>query len=1211
MAVETKYGRDTNRYNCEGLDLNRPVDSVKKNKFPYLKNCRSYVSGRIEPRSGLVDLAQVVAGQSPVHSARRLNDPLSSTYTRVVGAGTHLAYGQGAFTDLDSGYSGDPLALVPWKPDVSPTPYMYVADRSRMRKVNASGTLDTIGYAAPANSPGVVLTNAPSYKVIDELNVTTGWAAAGTAGAASTTTRINTTITYILYDSGSTGWCSIAPASMANIGESCRIIVDTGGAPETIVVQTVHPGSVASTIASIIYDSGTTGLCSIVLTTAIDQATCDALIRNTTQSENVRIVAITTGPDGSTSLRLSTTGTWVATDGIQVIPSFRTYATATHAAAQTLTRDALRTAVTVGTGTLTKTAALDLSLLAAGIPTHPDDLMHIGIRVSDPSVITELKILLDVDSAGAGDAAVFTRNYYWRSFRANDLTPAAANLQSLLATRQQILQRTIIDTPVSGPDLSTQGLGALDLGGLSPEQFAAQQNQAQSQLASEAQLELPAIDAAISQQLEAGVSQFVELRFRLADLIRVGTDTSRTLQNVDAIRIVAIVTGNVNVDLSDWYISGGYGPDTSDSTSLPYHYRYRVRNPATNVASNFSPATRYDATPLRQSVTVTPAQYAAPSGTSLTTASFVIDVQRFGGQIAAWTYIGTIPNAASPSFADIYDDLTVAKNPIQGNDSYQLWPILGVPVTGTTGTVSGTTINDAATNFSLLWAPGTRILVNSQPYTIYRVISTSRLELVENATSQSAVTWRIDEPTILAQSLPCLWEWGNTFFACGDPVNPGRLYYSNPNTETAKSTNYLDMTSPSEPLMNGVRYNVRAFVFSSENFFQILQTNNPDEPYTYQVIPNGKGMFSRWFINREPSPFIAFGSKDGIYLTMGGSPVSLTDEDMYPLFPNEGNPGVNTNGVSAPVITAANATQLRLCYYDSYLYFDYATANGVATLMLDFTADGSNPNGWFWDVYTPNIGFHYGEEGAGVHALLCGGGTHLYQYTGDSDNGTAISMEITTPSRDQDSPRENKRYGDIMLDADTDGLNVTCTPYVNNNATAMTPTTVNTASRLQTAVPMGSVWQVARNVSLATVVLVSGTARPLFYIWEPRWTFESAPISALSWEISPTSFGVDNFKSVGICKVTHVSTSDIQLVFTVDRIVQTAIVIPNSSGLYEQKIFRVPVYKGKIYSISMSSGKEWRLDTRDSFFDIKEWANDGPFRRVKVFSDYSMIENNE
>lgn len=1188
---DVKYDRDTQVMDCEGLDLNRPVDSVKNNKFPYLKNVRSYQAGRMEPRFGLTEIAEVVAGQSTVHSARRLNDPNGATYTRIIGTGTHLAYGQAAFTDLDSGYSGDPLALVPWRPKASPTSFMYVADRSRMRKVGISGALHTVGLAAPSTAPSVALTDVPKYKVIDDFNANAGsWAQSGTAGAPSNlsgaTARVNAVaISHILYDSGTTGWCSIVPASMAGIGAGQYIVFSANAETVPPRIQSVYPGmptGVSDTIASIIYDSGTTGLASLVLTTPVDLSACDAIIRNTTVGpENARILSVTPGPDGKTSIRISTTNTWAATNNVQIFGTFRVYTANNHTTAHTITSNAIRTAVTSGTGSLSRTLAVDLSVIASGVPALPSDIMHISMRVSDPTVITEIKVLLDVDSA-TND---FTRNYYWKSFRASDITPAAANLQSLITTRQQVVQRSILDQKLQKEDAAN---------GDEPLQTNAQD------------ATLPADGT--SAQMPAGVSQWVELTFRLSDLIRIGTDSSRTLADVAKLQITAIVTGSVNVDMDSWWIGGGYGPDTMDAAASPYLYRYRVRETSTNVASNFSPASRYSALPLRQSVTITPTQYAAPSGTSLTTSNFVIDIERFGGQIADWHYVGTIPNDAS-AFADIYEDDIVAGQPLMGNDNYQPWPILGTPVSGTTATIAGTTMTDAATGFSVSWAPGTRILVNNQPYTLYRVISTSKLETVENMGSKTTgVQWKVDEPTILAQPMPCLWEWDGTFFGCGDTVNPGRLYYSNPDSETTTPTNYLDLTSPSEPLMNGVQYNIRSYVFSTENLIQILQTGDPVRPFRHEQIPGGKGLFSRWALTREPAPFIDFLSKDGIYRTAGGASVNITDNDLYPLFPNEGNLGNNVNGILAPDIVSAQATTFRISHYDGFTYFDYMTqSGGRATLVnADISESGSS---WFWDVYTPNVTFHYGEEGSGVHSLLCGStGTKIYQYAGVSDAGTAFSMELTTPFRNQSDPRLNKLYGDIMLDSDTDGLDTTCTPYFNSGSASGAAVTVNTTYRQPTAVQWGSSsWTTATNIALNIVASIT-TKHPMFYIWEARWAFESAPIAALSWEISPTSLGIANFKSIGLCEIAHVSNSDLSLTFTLDSVAQASITIPNSGGNYQQTVFRVPVYKGKLYKIRIQSDAEFRLDPRNTLIHVKGWGTDTPYKKMRVFGDYSLVE---
>ena len=132
--------------------------------------------------------------------------------------------------------------------------------------------------------------------------------------------------------------------------------------------------------------------------------------------------------------------------------------------------------------------------------------------------------------------------------------------------------------------------------------------------------------------------------------------------------------------------------------------------------------------------------------------------------------------------------------------------------------------------------------------------------------------------------------------------------------------------------------------------------------------------------------------------------------------------------------------------------------------------------------------------------------------------------------------------------------------------------------------------------------------KPFFYIWEPRFTFVSAPLSAYSWEIDPTTFGMAGYKSIGICRVTHVSTEDLALTFTVDGTAQTPIVIPASAGVYVQTLFRVPVMKGKLYKMRLDSEETFRLDTRDSFFEVKPWGFSGQYQRLRVWSDFSFVE---
>src|SRR5262249_20288610 len=81
-----------------------------------------------------------------------------------------------------------------------------------------------------------------------------------------------------------------------------------------------------------------------------------------------------------------------------------------------------------------------------------------------------------------------------------------------------------------------------------------------------------------------------------------------------------------------------------------------------------------------------------------------------------------------------------------------------------------------------------------------------------------------------------------------------------------------------------------------------------------------------------PAPMICFGGKDGIYMTSGGEPISLTDADAYLLFPNEGNPGQIVNGIPGPSIVPFDSPFLRLNYYDEFLYFDYIQLAPLPTI---------------------------------------------------------------------------------------------------------------------------------------------------------------------------------------------------------------------------------------------------------------------------------------
>lgn len=135
------------RLGLKGLNLQAELTAVPPEQLTRMTNAVVLRDGEITGRPGQTTLA--TAGTEH-HSVRALRDPQTGTDTRVWGVDSALYIGaSGALTQIDSGYSGSPLTLVPHRPPLSGDPWMFVADRSRMRKVRADGLDLPIGLPAP------------------------------------------------------------------------------------------------------------------------------------------------------------------------------------------------------------------------------------------------------------------------------------------------------------------------------------------------------------------------------------------------------------------------------------------------------------------------------------------------------------------------------------------------------------------------------------------------------------------------------------------------------------------------------------------------------------------------------------------------------------------------------------------------------------------------------------------------------------------------------------------------------------------------------------------------------------------------------------------------------------------------------------------------------------------------------------------------------
>lgn len=581
----------------------------------------------------------------------------------------------------------------------------------------------------------------------------------------------------------------------------------------------------------------------------------------------------------------------------------------------------------------------------------------------------------------------------------------------------------------------------------------------------------------------------------------------------------AIAGGNVN------------GPDIG-TTGTPYVYRYRGRRGddlQNGAIGNAGPAMRnLDAagnptgiSAHQQNVRVTIA-VAHPDPTVT-----FLDIFRFGGSLQQWTYVGTAANNVGATMLDTFSDAAVASNPQLEFDNFQPFPTFDQPVSGTATVIANVAgagglviltggavfkFYDPANLDQPYYGAGNQIIVAGQSYTFYAApTAIDTVEVVETPNSPGSGNFTLPSPQIWHQPLPFIWgPFGGGFagvfiFGCGDPFDLGSLKWTKGNNpDSAPDVNRLVITSPSEPLQNGCMYGGNSWVFSSERQFACYPTFGQSTDFIAIEVPNSKGLFMRWAICVGKKG-IYFRARDGIYVTSGGEPTSVTDADLFSIFPHESptssfivdGQAVSPNGFGGDFSPPDDTkeTDQRLDYADGFVYYTFVNqANAKVTLVMN-----EETGGWIsLDQYTPPINHIYEEEGGNDYStnkaihnvVLCGTDGNLYQFSANtSDNGAPIAGRIRTAARDQGDPRPRKLYGDLLLDFDSTCETMDVTAGFDNFTffSVLTLTGTNLTGRRRSILDIASgLGQYAANIGLEIDWTTVGS-RAAFYFWEPSF----------------------------------------------------------------------------------------------------------------------------
>lgn len=1066
-----------------GADVNSPIDAPKRPRRLYkAKNVTIETDGSLTTRPGFANLyaGLVVAGQTPCHSERRISDDSSGAWARVIGTGTHLAVelssAAGTTTSIDTGYSGKPFTYGAWRPSESAKLHLYIGDSSRMRKVDTAGNDKQIGLPAPTTPPTVEL-STPEWREIGNMEDHNVWTQGGVATAPSSPARVNTTLeatSGAVYDSGSTGWACFRPVDISNIGPGSLLdYITSGPTTGTMRVAEVHRAGAATTIATIVYESGTSGICTIQPANAVIEFVRNALVKLDNPisgiTEYVRILAVVPGVNGGRCIRVRTASQFAATNALQAVNSFRAFNSDGATSGDTITQDSIQTIInTAGVGTLTQTTSVDLTVFGSSSnakPVYDDDYFGLSIKASDWSVVTNIRVLASLDTT-------YTGNYYWRTIEQSVLVAAAKNTQTTgevrRRERQQAVPREQIFFKEFNPEAPPEGVVEYPIDVISPELATGGPSPVKP-----------------SGETGTGDNQWSEIRWKRRDFQRAGTDQSKGWKDVSSLRVEITCTAAVTINVSSLHVSGGYEPNIGD-LGAPYQYRYRGRDSATGVVSDYSPACLEQVIAYRSALTVTLTQHPSTEADKL-------DIERWGGTQARWLLVGTVANSASPTFTDNLSDLAATANVARSDYRVlQPWVRFGDPKSGTATTVAGNLVRDNGSNvLSTSMVPGTPITVNGIATSIRRMVgssaTTNTWELADSIGSATNVAWEMPVQVLAGQPLAAIWRHdtgaGSVMFAC-DGIYLRWSIGNNP--DGTRSSHYLEMTEANDPTVMGFSYNGRCGVFTTRRLFWI--TGDPTNGFRADEVPNGKGLFDRYALavgNR-----VAWLAKDGIYETSGGAPDNITYGDLGPLFANEEGGGAPTsvNGIRAPKISSSESGNLRLDYADDgslmFLYRDQS-ANRACLRYVP------QREGWWYYEFGKPLVFVHSEDGTGIRNLVAGDADGKLHLVGGSaapviDDGTSLSWEAQTFAEDFGDARPNKRIGDLEVDANPRSQTINVELGLNNHTSTTNLGTITGASQTQKLFDLSSGDGLrGRNVSLRLHGTVASGSRPKLFSWEP------------------------------------------------------------------------------------------------------------------------------
>jgi hypothetical protein len=422
-------------------------------------------------------------------------------------------------------------------------------------------------------------------------------------------------------------------------------------------------------------------------------------------------------------------------------------------------------------------------------------------------------------------------------------------------------------------------------------------------------------------------------------------------------------------------------------------------------------------------------------------------------------------------------------------------------------------------------------------------------------------------------------------WVAGDPNNPHLLYFSKAQRpESFPPQNTLEVGTPKDPIMAVVGFRGLLFVATLTTWYEVLISGGT--PFALPTgCKHGLNANFAWAVSESE---IFYKSYDGVYAFRAGASAYLTEPIEWiwkgqalgpvpPIAPNTDSEVLMAYGDHELFVpyTATDGTRRRLIWHDIYKRW---RPDNVACESIIFEEDSS--------LFL--LGWHDTNVADGMIFIDRQLDYDSGGYVTGVEVVNPINFSLQTAQRDQGSPKASKVYQELTIDIDTKGQDIDAYLLFDSGQSQLFIGTVNTSGRQQVQLPGILAGEGRRSLNVSLLLEGSITEVVTLYEWQIRVVVEAEyrKVQDTYW----LKLGTDEFKFIKQGYFEYAApNNDVDVFVFVDGDLTTPVysfILPQSTTRTAIKVRFLPV-KAKLWRFISNSATDFQSYDPDSHLEFK------------------------